>query len=186
MTRFDSFVVLVALAVLLSLGRLSQTPITLALDIESLVNFPLTVASHFTNVIFPALTLSIYFVDRVIDLPIISVYFACSSLLFAWLYYRYRKIENYSFAFVSFFVFCVYSLGLYFFANSGWSQDNLLSSVIYTSLFSRHYLPIILLVCSVLISFIKRDRLLNVVLVIAVIQNLLMQIFLFTRLYAPV
>ena len=93
-TRFDSFMVLVALAVLLSLGRLSQTPITLDLDIESLVNFPLTVASHFTNVIFPALTLSIYFADRVIDLPIISLYFACSSLLFAWLYYRNRKIEN--------------------------------------------------------------------------------------------
>jgi hypothetical protein len=77
-------------------------------------------------------------------------------------------------------------MGLYFFANSGWSQDNLLTSVIYTSLFSRHYLPIILLVCSVLISVIKRDRVLSVVLVFAVIQNLLMQIFLFTRLYGPV
>ena len=185
-TRFNSFVVFVILAVLLSLGRLSQTPITLTLDIESLLNFPLTIASHFTNVMLPAFTLCVYFADRVIDLPIISVYFVCSSLLFAWLYYRNRKIENYSFAFVSFVAFCVYSLGLYFFANSGWSQDNLLSSVIYTSLFSRHYLPIILLVCSVLISFIKSDRLLNVVLVIAVIQNLLMQIFLFTRLYAPV
>lgn len=186
MTRFDSFTVLVVLSVLLSLGRLSQTPITLALDIESLVNFPLTAASHFTNVMLPAFALCIYFAGRVIDLPIISVYFVCSSLLFAWLYYRNRKIENYSLAFVSFVAFCVYSLGLYFFANSGWSQDNLLSSVIYTSLFSRHYLPIILLVSGVLISFIKRDRLMNVVLVFAVIQNLLMQIFLFTRLYAPV
>ncbi len=186
LTRFDSFMVLIVLSVLLSLGRLSQTPITLDLDIESLVNFPLTLASHFTNVMFPAFTLSVYFADRVIDLPIISVYFVCSSLLFASLYYRNRKIENYSFAFVSFVAFCFYSLGLYFFANSGWSQDNLLSSVIYTSLFSRHYLPIILLVCSVLISFIKRDKLLNLVLVFAVIQNLVMQIFLFTRLYAPV
>ena len=185
-TRFDSFVVLVAIAVLLSLGRLSQTPITLALDIESLVNFPLTVASHFTNVIFPAITLSIYFADRVINLPIISVYFACSSLLFVWLYYRNRKIENYSFAFVSLVAFCVYSLGLYFFANSGWSQDNLFTSGYDTSLFSRHYLPIVLLVSSVLISLIKKVRVLNVVLVFAVIQNLLMQIVLFTRLYAPV
>ena len=184
--RFDSFVVLVALAVLLSLGRLSQTPITLALDFESLVNFPLTIASHFTNVILPAFTLSIYFANRVIDLPIISVYFVCSSLLFVWLYYRNRKIDNYSFAFVSFITFCVYSLGLYFFANSGWSQDNLFTSGIYTSLFSRHYLPILLLVCSVLISLIKKVRVLNIVVVFAVIQNLLMQIFLFTRLYAPV
>jgi hypothetical protein len=186
MTRFDSFSVLVVLSVLLSLGRLSQTPITLALDIESLVNFPLTVASHFTNVMLPAFTLCIYSAGRIIDLPIISVYFVCSSLLFAWLYHRNRKIKYDSFAFVSFVAFSVYSLGLYFFANSGWSQDNLLSSVIYTSLFSRHYLPIVLLVSSVLISLIKRDRLMNVVLVSAVIQNLLMQIFLFTRLYAPV
>lgn len=186
MTRFNSFVILVALAVLFSLGRLSQNPITLALDIESLVNFPLTIASHFTNVVFPIFTLSIYFANRVIDLPIISVYFVCSSLLFVWLYYRNRKIENYSFAFVSFFAFCAYSLGLYFFANSGWSQDNLFTSGYYTSLFSRHYLPIVLLVCSVLTSLIKKVRVLNVVLVFAVIQNLLMQIFLFTRLYAPV
>lgn len=185
-TRFDSFMILVVLTILLSLGRLSQTPITLALDIESLVNFPLTLASHFTNVMLPAFTLFVYFADRVIDLPIISVYFVCSSLLFAWLYYRNRKIENYSFAIVSFVAFCVYSLGLYFFSNSGWSQDNLLTSGYYTSLFSRHYLPITLLACSVLISLIKRDRVLNVVLVFAVIQNLVMQIFLFTRLYAPV
>jgi hypothetical protein len=186
MTWFDSFSVLVVLSVLLSMGRLSQTPITLDLDIESLVNFPLTIASHFTNVMLPAFTLCIYFAGRIIDLPIISFYFVCSSLLFGWFYYRNRKIKNYSFAFVSFVAFSVYSLGLYFFANSGWSQDHLLSSVIYTSLFSRHYLPIILLVSSVLISIIKRERLMNVVLVSAVIQNLLMQIFLFTRLYAPV
>lgn len=185
-TRFNSFVFLVALAVLLSLGRLSQTPITMALDIESLVNFPLTIASHFTNVVFPAFILFIYFANRVIDFPIISVYFVFSSLLFVRLYYRNRKIENYNFAFVSFVTFCVYSLGLYFFANSGWSQDNLLTSGYDTSLFSRHYLPIILLVCSVLISLIKKVRALNVVLVFAVIQNLLMQILLFTRLYAPV
>ena len=185
-TRFESFVVFVALAVLLSLGRLSQTPITLSLDIESLVNFPLTIASHFTNVTFPAFTISVYFSNRVTDLPIISVYFVCSSLFFIWLYNRNRKIENYSFAFVSFVVFCVYSMGLYFFPNSGWSQDNLLTSSIYTSLFSRHYLPIILLVCSVLISMIKKERVLNAVLVFAVVQNLLMQIFLFNRLYGPV
>lgn len=185
-TRFESFVVLVVLAVLLSLGRLSQTPITLALDIESLLNFPLTIASHFTNVTFPAFTLSIYFADRIVNLPITSVYFVCSGLLFIWLCYRNRKIDNYSFVFVSFVAFCVYSLGLYFFANSGWSQDNLFTSGYDTSLFSRHYLPIALLVCSVLISLIKNIKMLNVVLVFAVIQNLVMQIFLFTRLYAPV
>lgn len=185
-TRFDSFVVFVVLAVLLSLGRLSQTPITLSLDIESLLNFPLTIASHFTNVTFPVFTMLVYFANRAIDLPIISVYFVCSSLFFIWIYKRNHKIENKIFAFVSFVIFCAYSMGLYFFANSGWSQDNLLTSVIYTSLFSRHYLPIILLVCSVLISVIKRDRVLSVVLVFAVIQNLLMQIFLFTRLYGPV
>jgi hypothetical protein len=184
--RFDSFVVFVVLAVLLSLGRLSQTPITLSLDIESLVNFPLTIASHFANVTFPVFTMFVYFANRATNLPTISVYFVCSSLFFVWLYYRNRKIENYSFAFVSLVAFCVYSLGLYFFANSGWSQDNLFTSSIYTSLFSRHYLPIILLVCSVLISVIRRGRVLNVVLVFAVIQNLLMQIFLFTRLYGPV
>lgn len=185
-TRYESFVVLVVLAVLLSLGRFSQTPITLALDIESLMNFPLTIASHFTNVTFPSFTLSIYLANRVFDLPITSVYFVCSSLLFMWLCYRNRKIDNYHLALVSFAAFCVYSLGLYFFANSGWSQDNLITSSIYTSLFSRHYLPIVLLVSSVLISLIKKVRVLNVVLVFAVIQNLLMQIVLFSRLYGPV
>ena len=184
--RFDSFVVLVTLTVLISLSRLSQTPISLSLDIESLVNFPLTIASHFTNVMFPAFTMFVYFSNRVLDLPIIPVYFVCSSLFLLGLYYRNRKIGNYSFAFVSFVVFCVYSISLYFFANSGWSQDSLLSSGNYTSLFSRHYLPIILLVCSVLISLIKKDRMLNTVLVFAVIQNLLMQIFLYDRLYGPI
>ena len=185
-SRFDSFVVLVTLTVLISLGRLSQTPISLSLDIESLVNFPLTIASHFTNVMFPAFTMFVYFSNRVLDLPIIPVYFVCSSLFLLGLYYRNRKIGNYSFAFVSFVIFCVYSISLYFFANSGWSQDSLLSSGNYTSLFSRHYLPIILLVCSVLISLIKKDRMLNTVLVFAVIQNLLMQIFLYDRLYGPI
>jgi hypothetical protein len=79
-----------------------------------------------------------------------------------------------------------YALGLYFFPNSGWSQNNLLYSGVYSSLFSRHYLPIILLVSFVVANFIKKDRILSFILVIATAQNLAMQIFLFNKFYFPV
>ena len=142
---------------MLSLGRLSQSPITLEVDIESLVNFPLTVSSHLFNVLFPLLTLTIYALNKTIGSLIIPAYFVfCNLALFCALWVRNRRLHISQPALVLFVTFNVYALGLYFFPNSGWSQDSLLYAGVYSSLFSRHYLPIVLLVCFVLFNFKKQ------------------------------
>jgi hypothetical protein len=185
--RIESLIIIVILGVMLSLGRISQSPITLKFDVESLVNFPLTFSSHFFNVLLPLFTLAVYALNKMISSIIVPAYFVfCNLVLFLSLCLRNRRLHISQMVLVSFFVLGAYALGLYFFPNSGWSQNNLLYSGVYSSLFSRHYLPIILLVSFVVANFIKKDRILSFILVIATAQNLAMQIFLFNKFYFPV
>jgi hypothetical protein len=186
--RCESFLIFATLLATLSLGRLSQSPINLEFDVESLVNFSLTVSSHLFNVLLPLLTLTVYALNKTIDSLIIPVYFVfCNLALFCGFWLRNRRLHISQQALVSFVTFSVYALSLYFFPNSGWSQDNLLYSGNYSSLFSRHYLPIILIICFVLFNFMKQGgRTPSLVLAIAIVQNLAMQIFLFNKFYFPV
>ena len=185
--KIESFFIFIILVVMLSLGRVSQSPITLEFDIESLVNFPLTVSSHLFNVLLPLLTLAVYALNKTIGPLVVPSYFVfCNLAIILGLQLRNRTLRFSQTALVSFSVFSVYALGLYFFPNSGWSQNNLLYSGVYSSLFSRHYLPIILLVCFVLFSFMKKGRIPSLILAIAIVQNLAMQIFLFNKFYFPV
>ena len=185
--KLESLFIFIILLVMLSLGRISQSPITLEFDIESLVNFPLSVSSHLFNVLLPLPTLAVYALNKTIGSLIVPSYFVfCNLVIILGLCLRNRTIRISQSALVSFLVFSFYALGLYFFPNSGWSQDNLLYSGVYSSLFSRHYLPIILLVCFVLSNFIKKGQIPSLILAIAIVQNLAMQIFLFNKFYFPV
>jgi phosphoglycerol transferase MdoB-like AlkP superfamily enzyme len=77
-------------------------------------------------------------------------------------------------------------LSLYFFPNSGWSQDNLYVSNTYTSLFSRHYLPIIMCVAVLLALKSQENRILKILLLFSSIQNIALQLFLYHQLYNPI
>jgi hypothetical protein len=175
------------LVLMLSLGRLSQNSITLNFDFESLINFPLSVSSHFINVSAPLLTLIVYATSRITDQPVIPFFFLISNVILFWrLFSAWGKLENFRLHALLFLTFSAYALSLYFFPNSGWSQDNLLNSVIYTSLFSRHYLPIVLMLSFILLLAEKANRTSMVILALAVAQNLGMQVLLYSQFFKPV
>lgn len=187
MTKSLFFSVFVVLILMLTLGRLSQSSITLDFDLESLVNFPFSLSSHFINVSLPLLTLVVYASSRIVEGPVIPGFFVLSNLFIFWRYLSSKsKSLNFKLATAVFITFSTYTLSLYFFPNSGWSQDNLLNSGIYTSLFSRHYLPIVLMLGFVIFLVGRINRTSTVVLTLAVVQNLAMQVLLYWQFYMPV
>lgn len=173
---------------LLILGRVSQSAITLDFDFASLVNFLFSATSHMANVVAPIFTLIVYGLSRVTSLPVIQLYFLLCNLLFflVWVSSR-RRNRSFNLPKPFLLIFGVYTSSLYFFANSGWSQDNLLSSPIYTSLFSRHYLPVIFILA---LAFLHTPRggtrASGLVLAFAAVQNLAMQIVLYEQFYKPI
>ena len=182
------FALIALIGLIVVLGRTSENPLGLELDLNSLVNLILTINSHFFTVVAPGLVLGSY---------AISKYFNSSALVFLiltlsnilaltkWfrLIFNSKGILRIKILYLS---FLLSAASLYFFPNSGWSQNNLLSSNIYTSLFSRHYLPIVFVAGLLILLTFRERKWTKFLLSLATIQNVLLQVFLFHQLYAPI
>jgi hypothetical protein len=182
------FILIALIGLIVVIGRTSENPLGLELDLNSVVNLILTINSHFFNVVAPVLVLGSY---------AISKYFNSFGFVFLTLmlpnilaFSKWFKLIVYSKdAFqikILYFSFFLSAAGLYFFPNSGWSQNNLFSSNVYTSLFSRHYLPIILVAGLLLLIIFREGKWAKFLLSFATIQNIFLQVYLFHQLYAPI
>jgi hypothetical protein len=182
------FILIALIGMIVVLGRTSENPLGLELDLNSVVNLISTINSHFFNVAAPVLVLGSY---------AISKYFNSFGFIFATLVLpnilalpKWFKLIFYSKDAIRFkilyFSFFLSASGLYFFPNSGWSQDGLLTSNVYTSLFSRHYLPIIFLAGLLLLMLCPKGKWTKFLLSFATIQNIFLQVYLFHQLYAPI
>ncbi len=182
------FILIALIGLIVVLGRTSENPLGLELDLNSVVNLIFTINSHFFNVAAPVLVLGSY---------AISKYFNSFGFIFATLVLpnilalsKWFKLIVYSKDAILFkilyFSFFLSASSLYFFPNSGWSQDNLLTSNFYTSLFSRHYLPIIFLAGLILLMLCPKGKWTKFLLSFATIQNIFLQVYLFHQLYAPI
>jgi len=174
--------------VLFLAGRLSKSSLNLDLDWHSAVNFVLTVWSHFFVAISSAPTLLFFATAKYFGVGlIITAYFITANVLTLKMYLV-TKNEVVDSVLVNSVLasFMISVSSLYIFANSGWSQNNLLSSYEYTSLFSRHYLPIILNI-SFLIAFRYGGRkVFQYLITFAILQNVCLQVALFHQLYKPI
>jgi hypothetical protein len=182
------FILIALIGLIVVLGRTSENPLGLELDLNSVLNLILTINSHFFNVAAPVFVLGSY---------AISKYFNSFGFIFATLVLpnilvlpKWFKLIVYSKDAIRFkilyFLFFLSASGLYFFPNSGWSQDNLLTSNVYTSLFSRHYLPIVFLAGLILLMLCPKGKWTKFLLSFATIQNIFLQVYLFHQLYAPI
>jgi hypothetical protein len=173
--------------VLFIAGRFSSQPIALSIDYSSFLIFILTFFSHFFIVSAPLLTLVFFAATKFTTLDLTTLFYPLSTFLVVLLARKRMKTIEYLKSFQSVFLALVpYVLSLYFFSNSGWSQDNLLTSAIYTSLFSRHYLPIVLIAGFLTLLISKEGRFSRRVLILAAFQSVIMQVVLFENLYASI
>jgi hypothetical protein len=168
------------------IGRLTSTSIALTVDKYSIMNYFLTISSHVLFVLFPMVALIVYSISRYSQFNLIPFWFLLSNIFISSVaFMRNHRIEKLKLLRLIVLTFVAYSIGLYFFSNSGWSQNDLITSDVYTSLFSRHYLPIVICTGVALVLGLNDHRYVRVVLGLAVTQNLVMQIALFGRLYSP-
>jgi hypothetical protein len=172
---------------LLFAGRVSDNPLNLALDIASIYNFLLTILSHFVVVSAPLVILAVFAFSRLITFELVALYLLTANFLVGRIVFsRYKLVIQFRLIQGIFLAFISYTFSLYFFPNSAWSQNNLLTSEVYTSLFSRHYLPIILSVSFLIILAFREHRYSRILLFMAFVQSSIMQIALFSKFYAPV
>lgn len=172
---------------LLVAGRLSHTKLEVSLDWASLGNFFLTFFAHFTFALFPIFTLVIYGASKYLGYGWIITFYILCSVLISWIEFFRTKLNKISDINRIILISSLPTIAsVYFFGNSGWSQDDLLTSNIYTSLFSRHYLPILLFVTFLIFNEVSRFRIRLYLALGAVLQNSLLQVLLFQKFYKPI
>lgn len=170
------------------IGRFSGSSLDLDLDYQSFVNFLITVFAHFLAIVTSVPTLLVFAIASYLETSfLISLYFFLatgSTLLYLFKSRVNGKPSILELSIALSFAGIVSSL--YTFANSGWSKNDLLISNEYLSLFSRHYLPVILnVVILILLRFHERKSARFLVFA-ASLQNVILQIFLYRQLYKPV
>ena len=182
------FLAIFLIVVLGLLGRTSQNALDLSLDVPSIVNLIFTANVHFLAVLAPLLVIGDYALSKLLNTSalILSLFF-CSNMITILALTRIRRylgdLIQIRVILISFLV----SVGsLYFFPNSGWSQNNLMFSNVYTSLFSRHYLPIEFLAGLTLFLIFQESKRIKIMIFLAVIQNIALLSFLFDKLYEPI
>jgi hypothetical protein len=181
-------IAILSILVLGLLGRTSQNAIDLSLDVPSIINLVFTANAHFINVLAPIFVIGDYALSRFLNSSaLIFLFFFLSNVITVLTLTRIRRylrdLIQIRVVLVSFLV----SVGiLYFFPNSGWSQNNLMFSNIYTSLFSRHYLPIVFLAGLTLFLIFQESKRINIMIFLAVIQNIALLLFLFDKFFAPI
>ena len=181
-------IAILSILVLGLLGRTSKNAIDLSLDVPSIINLVFTANAHFINVLAPIFVIGDYALSRFLNSSaLIFLFFFLSNVITVLTLTRIRRylrdLIQIRVVLVSFLV----SVGiLYFFPNSGWSQNNLMFSNIYTSLFSRHYLPIVFLAGLTLFLIFQESKRINIMIFLAVIQNIALLLFLFDKFFAPI
>jgi hypothetical protein len=170
------------------IGRCSGRSLDLNLDYQSLLNYLFTICAHFFAVNTSIPTLLVFATSKYLQFSfLISFYFLFATGITIYFLIKSRANGKRSILALSIALsFATVVSSLYVFANSGWSQNDLLISSEYLSLFSRHYLPVILnVVFLILLRFHGKQRARFLILA-AILQNVILQIFLFKQLYKPV
>jgi hypothetical protein len=186
--RRKSIILLFPILFFLAAGRLSDDRLSLNIDIQSIGNLILTLPAHFVAATSPLFTISFFAASKIIGSLIIILifYFFANSLAITYALKSNNSTKPSRQDIAQFLALLVYLSSLYFFPNSGWSQNDLLISDIYTKLFTRHYLPVILSTCFLLVTLSKRKNLINLWFSLAIVQYAAMQMFLFETFYRPV
>ena len=171
---------------LLIVGRFSEKPISLSFDLQSILNL-ITLNSHLLNIIGLLLIIAVYKAGKIFDQALlIGVYYLFASFLCSYFLQKFLRKNRQDVATFSVFVsLVIYISSLYFFPNSGWSNDKLLTAFDFISLYSRHYLPIVVIGSFLLIMLFEKVRLLNTLLLVGLFQNIVLQITLFNQFYHP-
>jgi len=170
------------------IGRYSGRSLDLNLDYQSLLNYLFTVCAHFFAINTPIPTLLVFATAKYLEFSfLISFYFLFATGVTIYFLIKSRVNGKTSILVLSIALsFATVVSSLYVFANSGWSQNDLLRSSEYLSLFSRHYLPVILNVTFLILLRFHERRSARFLILAAILQNVILQIFLFKQLYKPV
>lgn len=181
-------VAILSIWVLGLLGRTSHNAIDLSLDVPSIINLVFTANAHFINVLIPIFVMVDYALSRFLNSSaLIFLLFFLSNLISVLTLTRVRRYLRDLTQIRAVFVSYLVSVGcLYFFPNSGWSQNNLMFSNVYTSLFSRHYLPIVFLAGLTLFLIFQENKRIKILILLAIIQNIALISILFNQLYSPI
>jgi hypothetical protein len=174
--------------ILFLIGRYSSSSLSLDLDIDSSINYLLTICAHFLLVSTPIPTLVFFAIAKYSGFSfVILLYFVFATGVTFYIFFKSRVGGKSSILVFSIAVsFAVGLSSLYIFANSGWSQNNLLFSDEYLSLFSRHYLPIILNVVFLILLRFCESKYANYLILSAILQNVFLQVVLFEQFYQPI
>jgi hypothetical protein len=186
--RYRLLTISVVILLLISIGRVSNNSINLQIDFSSIFNLGITVNSHFASIFALLLVLVLYKVSRILNQPLlVGFYYVATSLAFSYILYKFIRNNKRDFrTMLVYFALIIYILSLYVFPNSGWSNNCVLSSLDFISLYSRHYLPVVLIGAFLLLKFVSNTKLLIRVLTVGVLQNTAIQIVLFNQLYRPI
>jgi hypothetical protein len=179
---------LIPIVLMFLIGRLSGSSLHLDLDYQSFLNFFVTVCAHFVAVNTSVPTLLVFAIAKYLDFSFLILFYYISASGFT-IYFLFKSRLNGKqsillFSIVLSFISVVSSL--YTFANSGWSQNDLLISDEYLSLFSRHYLPVILNIAFLILIRFHERKSARILIAVAILQNVFLQIVLFRQLYKPV
>lgn len=182
------FILIALIGLIVILGRTSENSLGLELDLNSVVHLILTINSHLFTVVAPVLVLGSYAISKYFNsFVLVFLILTLPNVLALTKWFRsIINTEDFLRIKILYFSFFLSAASLYFFPNSGWSQNNLLFSNVYTSLFSRHYLPIIFVAGFLILLTLRESKWTKLLLSLAIIQNVLLQVFLFHQLYAPI
>jgi len=172
---------------LISIGRFSNNSIDLRIDSPSLFNLGVTINSHLINIVVMFFVLVLYKTSKIFNQPtLIGFYYVTVSCAVSYILYKFFRSKKRDFrTLLVFFALITYISSLYVFPNSGWSNDGLLSSSDFISLYSRHYLPVVVIGSFLLTKIIGNAKLLLTLLSLGVLQNIAIQIAVFNQLYRP-
>ena len=168
-------------------GRLNKSSLTLAFDWQSLAYFGFTWPTHFLITLTPVLVLIFNFIGKILNSKYLMILYwvIYASLSYIFLYSLLRKKESEILLKLLFSSYLICLLSLYLFPNSGWSRNDLITSHPYLELFTRHYLPLVILVFFILNFTISNLAKFSFVLYLVTIQNIIMQVLFFQKLYHP-
>lgn len=174
--------------VIFLIGRYSGSSLDLDLDYQSFLNYLFTLCAHFFAINTSVLTLIVFAISKNLGFSfLISFYFLFATGVT--IYFLFKSQINGQPSILVFSIvlsFAAVVSSLYTFANSGWSQNDLLISNEYLSLFSRHYLPVILNVVILIMLRFHERKSAQFLISIAILQNVILQIFFYEHLYKPV
>jgi hypothetical protein len=178
----------VPIILLFIIGRYSGNSLNLDLDYESFLNYIFTFCAHFITINTSVPTLLVFAIAKYSEYVfLISFYFVVAAGVTVYFLFKSRANGKPSILELSITIsFIAVVSSLYTFANSGWSQNDLLVSSEYLSLFSRHYLPVILNAAILILLRFHERRSAQLLVLVAILQNVILQIFLYKELYKPV